>query len=56
LEVWPCGKCATVGVNFKTFLLAAWKPIFFLWPSDEDVGLSDLLYNAYLDAAMFLPG
>jgi hypothetical protein len=28
-EVWPCWrKCVTVGLGFKTLILAAWKPIF----------------------------
>jgi hypothetical protein len=27
--VWPCwSRCVTVGVGFKTFILAAWKPVF----------------------------
>ena len=37
--VWPCWSgCVTVGVGFKTLLLAAWKSIFYQ-PSDEDVEL-----------------
>ena len=29
LEVWPCwGRCVTVGVGYKTIILAAWKPVF----------------------------
>ena len=29
LEVWPCwSRCVTVGVSFKTLILAAWKPVF----------------------------
>ena len=27
-KVWPCwGRCVTVGVGFKTLILAAWKSI-----------------------------
>jgi hypothetical protein len=33
-------ECDTVGVGFKTFILAAWKTDFHYWPSDEDVELS----------------
>jgi hypothetical protein len=33
------GKCVTVGVGFKTFILAPWKPVFCL-PLDQDVELS----------------
>jgi hypothetical protein len=26
---WHCwSRCVTVGVGFKTFILAAWKPVF----------------------------
>jgi hypothetical protein len=40
-KVWPCwSSCFTVGVGFKTLLLASWKPVFCYWPSDEDVELS----------------
>jgi hypothetical protein len=29
LEVWPCwSRCVTVGLGFKTLILAAWKPLF----------------------------
>jgi hypothetical protein len=29
LEVWPCwSRCVTVGVDFKTIILAAWKSVF----------------------------
>ena len=28
-EVWLCwSRCVTVGVGFKTLILAAWKPVF----------------------------
>ena len=28
-EVWPCwSRCVTVGIGFRTFLLAMWEPIF----------------------------
>jgi hypothetical protein len=41
LEVWPCwSRCVTVGMGFKTLTLAAWKPVFHLQASDEDVELS----------------
>jgi hypothetical protein len=27
--VWPClSRCVTVGVGFKTLILAAWEPVF----------------------------
>jgi hypothetical protein len=47
--IWRCGligvgvpcwrKCVTVGVGFKTFILAAWKPVFKL-PLEHEVELS----------------
>ena len=43
LEVWPSwSRCITVSVGFNTLVLAAWKPVFCLRPSDEDVKLSPL--------------
>jgi hypothetical protein len=40
-------------VGFKTFILAAWKPLFYYQPSDEDIELSALLASclscSYLD-------
>ena len=33
-------KCVTVGMGFKTLTLVAWKSVFYLQPSDEDVELS----------------
>jgi len=33
-------KCVTVGMGFKTLIIAAWKPVFPQQPSDEDVELS----------------
>jgi hypothetical protein len=39
--VWPSwSRCVTVGVGFKTLVLAAWNPVFSYWLSDEDVELS----------------
>jgi hypothetical protein len=40
---WMCpywNRCVTVGVGFKTLILAAWELVFFQQPSDEDVELS----------------
>jgi hypothetical protein len=29
LEVWPCWcRCVTVGMDYNTLVLAAWKPVF----------------------------
>jgi hypothetical protein len=40
LEVWPCwSRCVTVGVGFKTLVIAVQKPVFCL-PLDEDVEFS----------------
>ena len=33
-------RCVTMGVGFKTLVLATWKPVFCYQPSDEDVELS----------------
>jgi hypothetical protein len=34
--VWPCQReCVTVGVDFKTLILAIWKPVFSCLPSDK---------------------
>ena len=42
-QVWPSwSRCVTVGVGFKTLILAAWKPVFSLQPLDKDVELSAL--------------
>jgi hypothetical protein len=39
--MWPCwSSCVTVGIGFKTLILAAWKPVFSYQPSDEDVELA----------------
>jgi hypothetical protein len=39
--MWPCwSRCVTVGVGFKTLILAAWKSVFCQQSSDEDVELS----------------
>jgi hypothetical protein len=41
--MWPYWrKCVTVGIGFKTLVLAAWKLVFSCLPSDEDVELSVL--------------
>ena len=41
LKVWPCwSRCVTVGVGYKSLLLAAWMLVFCKQPSDEDVELS----------------
>jgi hypothetical protein len=41
--VWPCWrKCATVGLGFKTLILASWKPVFSCLPSEQNVELSAL--------------
>jgi len=54
--MWPCwSKCVTVGVGFKTLLLAAWKSVFHQQPSDEAVEAQLLLHHACLEAAMLLP-
>ena len=45
--MWPCwSRCGLVrvdvslGMGFKTLILAAWKPVFCQQLSDEDVELS----------------
>jgi hypothetical protein len=41
LEVWPCwGMYVTVGMGFKTLVLAAWKPVFSCLPSEQDIEIS----------------
>ena len=32
--------CVTEVVDFMSFLLAAWKPVFSFYPSEKDVELS----------------
>jgi len=50
LEVWPCwSRCVTVGMGFKTLLLAVWNRVFHYQPSDKDVDPSVL-------PALCLPG
>jgi hypothetical protein len=39
-DVTLLSKSVTVGMGFNTLVLAAWKPVFCLLPSDEDVELS----------------
>ena len=53
--LWPCwNRCTTVGMVFKIFILAAWKPVFYL-PLEQDVEFSAPPTHACLDAAMLLP-
>ena len=41
VEVWPCWrKYVTVGLSFKTLVLAAWQPVFFCVPLEQGVKLS----------------
>jgi hypothetical protein len=56
LEVWPCwSRCVSVGMGFKILLIAVWKPVFHLQPSDEDLELSAVPASFCLDVALLPP-
>ena len=38
--VWPCWRWVIVGVDFKTLMLAAWKPVISCLHSEQNLDLS----------------
>ena len=56
LEVWSYWRrCFTMGLDFNTIALAAWKGGICKQPSDEDGELSGLLHHACPGSTMLPP-
>ena len=50
---WHCEEvCVTVGMGFKTLILAAWKSVFSWLPLEQDVELSAPSEHACLNSAL----